>query len=223
MARLRVVVLVALVTVGLAGCAQGDSGGVSAISDVGGTPSASASATPAGSPPTSKAPAGKPTSNALTCGQLADAEITTDTVKLPDLAIDGSMNLAGGQYNAEDGGSIELQSPCGIGDVTGDASRDAVGVVKVTDGGGGTGRFYDVVVWRNDGGKPHMYTVISLGDRNPVVKITISSKKITIVYLTRAAADPMIALTIKRTAVFTLSGQSMQENESLRKDEPYSP
>jgi len=83
---------------------------------------------------------------------------------------------------------------------------------------GGTGNFYSLAVWRSVAGAP-IFT--SVGDRNPVVAITIAGQKATVVYLTRTEDLPPIAVNIKRTVVHKLSGSSLVELSHI--DAPYTP
>ncbi|MFD3534053.1 hypothetical protein [Streptomyces sp. NPDC058664] len=194
-----------------------------------------------GKPSASKAPGGKPTkgeepakpsptgskkpgkdasAGALTCDQLRNAELQGPSLRLPD-APAGTIAFTDGRWEG-DGVVIELQPQCGIGDVTGDPAADAVAAVKVTTGG--TGRFYGLVTWRNDGGTPVPAAAASLGDRTPVVSIDASSpapRQATVVYLTRGDADPAAVVTIRRTAVYRVTEPAM--TELRHSDTPYTP
>src|SRR5205814_4649441 len=129
-----------------------------------------------------------------------------------------SIPLGGGVWSGEDGWTVTLQKPCGIGDLNGDGAKDAVGVVARTSGG--TGDFYTLVVWRDANGQPECAAVTEIGDRNPVVSITIASQKATVVYLTRTSDQPMAVLNVKRTAVYHLAGSHFTELSHT--DAPYS-
>jgi hypothetical protein len=102
-----------------------------------------------------------------------------------------------------------LQKPCGIGDLDGDGTEDAVGVVSLTSGG--TGDFYTLVVWRDKNGKPVCVALADLGDRNPVKSISIAARIATVVYYTRTSDAPMAELNIKRTATYRLTGSHFTE------------
>lgn len=164
-------------------------------------------------------PSGKP-AGALTCDQLRNAELQNPGLRLPD-APAGSISFTDGRWEG-DGIVIELQPQCDIGDMTGDAAQDAVAPIKVTTEG--TGRFYALVTWRNDGGMPVPAAAASLGDRTPVQSVEIStapSRQATVVYLTRGDADPAAVVTIRRTAAYRVAGPVMAELH--HSDAPYTP
>lgn len=175
-----------------------------------------------GTKPSKKPDGGDAGSSALTCGQLQNANLQTDALELPDAAPPGPIRLTNGRWEAG-GVLIELQSACGIGDVTGDPAADAVGAIKVT--GDGTGRFYTLVTWRNDGGTPVPVAAAALGDRTPVVSVDIPSagglRQATVVYRTRGAGDPSAIVTITRTAVYEVTPPTMTELH--HSDAPYTP
>ncbi|MFI2436053.1 hypothetical protein [Streptomyces sp. NPDC018693] len=200
----------------LAGCGPED-GAADAPSGaksptVSAAPSAPVSATPSAAPPsaapTSAAPA-PGTSAALACEQLRNAPLQTALVKLPDYPRD-SMRLTDGHWEGGDGVQVDLVEPeCATGQLVGDDAADAVGVVKVTPEG--TGRFYTVVVWRNDHGTPVPAATKSLGDRNPVVSVTVRGPNVTVVYHTRHDTDPPVAHTLTRTSVYRVEGTGLRE------------
>lgn len=171
------------------------------------------------SPDATKEPGGG-SGRALTCDQLRNADLQSSTLRLPD-GPEGTIALRDGRWEG-DGVVIELQPQCGIGDMTGDPAADAVAPIKVTTGG--TGKFYGLVTWRNDSGTPVPAAATSLGDRTPVVSITIPTtprRQATVVYLTRGDSDPTAVVTLRRTAVYRVTEPAMVE---LRhSDAPYTP
>ncbi|MGW0119752.1 hypothetical protein [Streptomyces sp. NPDC003327] len=178
------------------------------------------SATPSGSPSSSGKPRDRGPSRALTCEQLRNAELQNAGLRLPD-APEGTIRLSDGRWEG-DGLLIELQPQCAIGDLTGDASPDAVAAVKVTTEG--TGRFYGLVTWRNDGGTPVPAAAAALGDRTPVESVTVAAapaRRATVVYLTRHDTDPTAVVTIRRTAVHRVVEPAMVELS--HSDAPYTP
>lgn len=187
-------------------------------------PASTAPAATGGAPATAPATAtAKPTATAtkkvaaLTCAQLAGAHLGSASVHYngyPDY-----IPLLEGRWAGEDGATVELQKPCGIGDLTDDGAADAVGAVMLSSGG--TGHFWTLVVWRNSGGTPQFLTLADLGDRTPVASISVASGKATVVYYTRPDDAPMVVLSIKRTAVYQLSGTSFHEVSHT--DAPYTP
>ncbi|MFG3352197.1 hypothetical protein [Streptomyces sp. NPDC048001] len=165
-------------------------------------------------------PGGSAASDALTCEQLRDADLQTSAFRIPD-APAGAIAFTDGRW--EGGGVVvELQPQCAVGQMTGDPAHDAVAAVKVTTGG--TGRFYALVTWRNDGGTPVPAAAVSLGDRTPVQSVAVSTAppaRATAVHLTRGEADPAAVVTIRRTAVYRVAGPLMVELH--RSDTPYHP
>jgi hypothetical protein len=209
-------VALALVTTGsLAACHGSGAGPAPAPT----TSAATAGAILTGAPVLTSAPPATTAAaiTSLTCAQLSEAPVTTAAVKLPDYPFD-SINLTGGRWSAEDGTEILLQSPCGLGDILGDAGLDAVGVVTISTGG--TGRFYELVAWRDANGTPVLAATTALGDRNPVLSISIAAGKITVLYLTRTDSAPMAVLDLKRTAIYTVSGTTLLQLS--HSDVPYS-
>jgi hypothetical protein len=177
---------------------------------LGGAPTPSPTAPP-GRPPATRAPV-----KALTCTALKNAHLGSPSVKFngyPDY-----IPLADGIWSGEDGASVELQK-CGIGDLDGDGARDGIASIMLNTGG--TGRFFSLAVWRNVNGQPVFTALLDLGDRNPVEKIAIAGRMASVVYLTRTPDQPMAALNIRRTAIFTLSGSTLVAVSQT--DEPYSP
>ncbi|MFD8643706.1 hypothetical protein ACFV14_25815 [Streptomyces zaomyceticus] len=184
-----------------------------------GKESAKPSADSSKKPGSTKKPGGGDTAGALTCDQLRNAELQNSSFRFPD-APEGTIAFTDGRWEG-DGVVVELQSQCGIGDVTGDPAADAVAAVKVTTGG--TGRFFGLVTWRNDAGTPVPAAVVSLGDRTPVVSIGVSSptRRATVVYLTRGDDDPAAVVTVRRTAVYRVAEPAMVELH--HSDAPYTP
>jgi hypothetical protein len=170
--------------------------------------------------PTTGAPSGKePPATPLTCAQLRNAQLQSDTARLPDHPA-GATGLTDGRWSG-DGVEIELQAPCGIGDLTGDGVADALGVVKIT--AGGTGHFYALVAWRGDYGTPVLAATAALGDRTPVTSVSVDSatRQATVVYLTRGDDEPAAIVTIIRTAVYRVAGTAL--TELRHHDAPYTP
>lgn len=157
---------------------------------------------------------------ALTCEQLRNASL--DGGGLEGYGISGAA-LSAGRWEGADGVVIELQPQCAIGDITGDSAPDAVGALKISTGG--TGKFYTLVTWRNDGGTPVPAAAAELGDRTPVVSIDFPSggtpRQVTVVYRTRGDDDPAAVVTLTRTAVYEVSGPTMVELH--HSDAPYTP
>ncbi len=168
---------------------------------------------------TTKAPVAKPASKAspLTCKQLRGARLGSK--KVPFNGYPDFIPLFEGVWSGEDGATVELQKPCAVGDLDGDGAADAVGTVMLTSGG--SGKFWTVVVWRNSGGKPVYRTLTDLGDRTPVISVSATGGKATVVWLTRSDDKSMAELDIKRTSVYKLSGTTL--TEVTHTDAPYTP
>ncbi|SCG61714.1 hypothetical protein [Micromonospora halophytica] len=179
-----------------------------------------ASATPTGgsTPAKPATPRPKPpTRPALTCAQLADAQL--GSAAAPYNGYPDHIPLTAGVWNGEDGATVELQKPCATGDLDGDGAADAVGTVRLR--AGGTGQFWTVVVWRNSGGEPAYQALLDLGDRTPVTSVSVSGQRATVVWLTRSDGRSMAELDIRRTSVYRLSGTTLVEVGHT--DAPYTP
>jgi hypothetical protein len=209
----------------LAGCASSGvgAGSLGPATGVPAGPTTSAPTSAATTTPATPAPATSthaPAVTPLTCAQLKSAQVGSTTVSYN--GYHDSIPLGGlGVWSGEDGNTVTLQKPCGIGDLDGDGAADAVGVVVLTSGG--TGEFWTLVVWHNDHGSPVCVAVADFADgndRTPVQSIVIANRVATVVYLTRTSDAPMVELNIKRTATYKLSGGHFVETGHL--DEPYS-
>ncbi|MFE7952903.1 hypothetical protein [Streptomyces sp. NPDC057426] len=175
------------------------------------SPTADASPTRTTPPARTTTPPPSPSSGparALTCDQLRNAQVQTALVKLPDHPRPG-MRLTDGHWEGEDGVQVDLQPQCAIGRLVGDGAADAVGVVKITTPG--TGRYYTLVVWRNDHGTPVPFATESLGDRTPVVSLAVTPPAVTVVYRTRRDGEPLAVTTLTRTALYRVAGAGLYE------------
>lgn len=212
-------VLGSVMVLSLAGCGGDDApSGSGSVGDAPSSAAASSAAAPAPAVTTAAAPAPAPAAAALTCGQLAGAPVATAAIHLADYDT-APVVLAGGKFTGSDASTVVLQPACGIGDLTGDGAADALGVVKINFGG--TGQFWTLVAWSNNGGSPQLAGTRGLGDRNPVTDITVAGQRATVVYLTRTDDVPMAGVNIKRTAVYQLAGGSL--TEVSHSDAPYTP
>lgn len=224
--------LATLALLGFLTACGGDSGAVSSatstVTSSTEAPTAPAASTPAAVAPSStpNAPTTKPVvapkpappkAPALTCKQLGGARL--GSAKVPFNGYPDYIPLLDGIWNGEDGATVELQKPCGIGDLDGDGAADAVGTVLLR--AGGTGRFWSVVFWHNSAGEPAYRSLVDLGDRNPVTSISVSGQRATVVWLTRSDGRSMAELDIRRTTVYQLSGTTVTEVEHT--DAPYTP
>jgi hypothetical protein len=144
---------------------------------------------------------------ALTCDQVAESELGSAKVRYNDYP--DPIPLTEGRWAGEDGVVVALQPPCAIGDLTGDGAADAVRAVMLD--GGGTGKFWGIVLWRNVKGTPAYVGTVDLGDRTPVEKVTISAGQAHVVYLTRPDDASMVELVIERTATYRLIDGKLEE------------
>jgi hypothetical protein len=220
--KARVMVVTLLVLCGLAGCGGGDPSGTDGTGTLGDAPASASATTSSTGVPTAAAPpsdtTGHSAGNPLSCRQLPGALVGTAAIPLADYD-PGTVQLSGGRFDGP-GGLVELQEPCGIGDLNRDGVFDAIGVVKIT--AGGTGRFYTLVAWLSDNsGVPQLAASKALGDRNPVETITIASNQATVVYLTRTPEVPLAGLNLRRTAIFGLTDTGLTELSHV--DAPYTP
>ncbi|MBO4204753.1 hypothetical protein [Micromonospora echinofusca] len=174
----------------------------------------------AGDPTPVAKPSASPTRKkvaALTCKQLETAQLGSSTSRYNGYA--DPIPLLDGMWSGEDGVVVTLQAPCAIGDLTGDGAADAV--VPAMMDGGGTGKFWQLVVFRNVNGRPSYVTVTDIGDRTPIENVTISSRQVKVVYLTRPDDAAMAEIAIRRTAIYRLSGGTLDEVSHT--DAPYTP
>ncbi|MFC8846581.1 MULTISPECIES: hypothetical protein [unclassified Micromonospora] len=183
---------------------------------------ATATTEPAAAPSTAAATTEppKPTPKkvpALTCKQLAGAHVGSTEVPYQGYA--DYLPLSEGVWSGEDGATVTLQKPCGIGDLDGDGAADAVGAVALK--AGGTGTFHTLVVWHNADGEPVYRSLAELGDRTPVESISVSGGAAKVVWLTRSDGRSMAELDIRRTSIYQLSGSTF--SEVSRTDAPYAP
>lgn len=222
MRRLLAVVGVALLLgAGTSGCKSTTSAGTpvgsgAASPTAGGSPSAVATTAPPLSPVPS-ASSKKPVVPGLTCAQLKGAQLGSTTLSYN--GYHDSIPLGDGHWSGEDGAEVDVQPQCAAGDLTGDGAADLLGVVSLRTGG--TGTFYTLVVWKDVAGEPVCQALYDLGDRDPVVSISIALHRATVVWLTRTADAPLAAVNLKRTSVLQLSGQTMIE--LTHADVPYTP
>ncbi|WP_165949890.1 hypothetical protein [Micromonospora sp. KC207] len=175
-------------------------------------------AAPSTTPPSTTPP--KPTPKkvpALTCKQLAGAHV--GSIEVPYQGYADYLPLSEGVWSGEDGATVILQKPCGIGDLDGDGAADAVGAVALKAGGSGT--FHTLVVWHNADGEPVYRSLADLGDRTPVESISVSDGAAKVVWLTRSDGRGMAELDIRRTSIYRLSGGTFTETSHT--DAPYTP
>jgi len=219
-ARIAAVVLVVLALTGCSKATPAEDGGDPAPDGEGVLGTATAVPTEVTQPPapvtTTATTATTPP--ALRCTALARAQVGSSSIPLADYG-PGTVTLTDGAFDSPDGVRVRLGEPCAIGDLNGDGAADAMGVVQIESGG--TGRFFTLVAWVNDGGSPRLAASTALGDRNGVGSITIADRVATVVYYTRTDDMPMAAVNIRRTATFELRSSGLVETG--HRDEPCGP
>jgi hypothetical protein len=200
------------VLVSLAGCGHATDSSTGPTA----TPGQGLGAIPTTAPVTTPPAPTKAAVPALTCTQIRNAPLGSNALKYNGY-VDG-IPLSDGTWSGEDGNTVTL-TVCATGDLNGDGAVDALGSVRLTSAG--TGQFYTLAVWLNSAGDPLFTALKDLDDRTPVQTISIAGGKATVVYLTRHADEPMAQLSIKRTAIFKLSGSTL--TELSHSDAPYTP
>ncbi|WDZ85288.1 hypothetical protein [Micromonospora cathayae] len=159
---------------------------------------------PAKSTPTKPAP-GRPTP--LTCQQLQTASL--GSAAQPYNGYRDPIPLVDGMWSGEDGVVVQLQAPCAVGELTGDNAADAV--VPVLMDGGGTGKFWQLAMFRNVDGRPSYVTMVEIGDRTPIEKVAISAGRARVEFLMRPEDPSSSVDLIRRTAVYELDGTTLAE------------
>ncbi|MFI6822312.1 hypothetical protein ACIBJE_15350 [Micromonospora sp. NPDC050187] len=201
------VLALALVTVLACGFGDQTSPGGGGTSDQGTssfTPDPDGDDTPAATP-AARASTTDPTgSEPLTCEQLRTAEL--GNAEQPYQGRRSPIRLTDGSWSG-DGMVVQLQWPCAIGDLTGDDVDDAV--VPVLMDGGGTGKFWQIAFFGNIDARPHYVTTTEIGDRTPVETVSISDRKVTVVFLMRPEDPSSTADVVRRTATYELNGSRL--------------
>lgn len=214
--RVRVWAVAVTATMALGGLAAcGGSPDTPGATPTTGAPTVGVGEAPSTEPTTpAPKPTTKKTSAPLTCAMIRNGTLGSSSVKFNGYS--EGIPLADGIWAGEDGAEVELTA-CAVGDLDGDGSLDALAAVKLS--AGGTGRFWSLHYWRNVNGSPKYTAQKELDDRTPVETIAISGGKAEVVWLTRGPSDPAVALTIRRTSLFTVSGATL--TEVTHSDEPY--
>ncbi|MEV4481081.1 hypothetical protein [Micromonospora coxensis] len=143
----------------------------------------------------------------LGCADLEDARVGSRTVRYRGMA--EPVTLDDGTWRGRDRATVTLQRACGVGDLDGDGTADAVGAVALNSGGSGT--FFTLVAWGGSGGEPVFRALADLGDRTPVERISVADGRATVVWLTRSAGRSLAELDVRRTSVYRLSGTTLVE------------
>jgi hypothetical protein len=96
-----------------------------------------------------------------------------------------------------------------LGHLSASRTKDAAVIYGVNYGG--TGNFYILSVLANDQGRPKNIAQAELGDRVKINSLAIKSGKITIDMITHGPHDPACCPSVKKIAVYTLSGNKLVE------------
>ncbi|MEU4566767.1 hypothetical protein [Micromonospora sp. NPDC023956] len=142
----------------------------------------------------------------LTCGQLKTARLGSASQPYQDHT--EPIRLRDGLWS-EDGVVVQLQWPCAVGELTGDNAADAV--VPVLMDGGGTGKFWQIALFRNVDAEPAYLTMVDIGDRTPIEKVTISAQRVRVEFLMRPEDPSSSVDVVRRTAVYQLDGNNLVE------------
>jgi hypothetical protein len=153
------------------------------------------------------APAGPAKPRPLTCRQLETASL--GSAAQPYNGYRDPIPLVDGMWSGEDGVVVQLQTPCAIGELTGDNAADAV--VPVLMDGGGTGKFWQLAMFRNVDGRPSYVTTVEIGDRTPIEKVAISAGRARVEFLMRPEDPSSSVDVVRRTAVYQLDGNNLVE------------
>ncbi|WP_416902387.1 hypothetical protein [Micromonospora echinospora] len=159
---------------------------------------------PAPAATTKPAPA---TVKPLTCQQLQTASL--GNAAQPYNGYRDPIPLLDGAWSGEDGVVVRLQPFCAVGELTGDKAADAV--VAVLMDGGGTGKFWQLAMFRNVDGRPAYQTMVEIGDRTPVEKVAISAGRARVEYLKRPDDPSSTVDVVRRTSVYELDGNNLVE------------
>lgn len=143
----------------------------------------------------------------LTCQQLEIASL--GSAARPYNGYADPIPLVDGMWAGEDGVVVQLQAPCAIGELTGDDAADAV--VPVLMDGGGTGKFWQLAMFRNVDAKPSYVTMVDIGDRTPIEKVTVSAGQAYVEFLMRPEDPSSSVDLIRRTATYRLDGNDLME------------
>ncbi|RGC67834.1 hypothetical protein C5N14_16630 [Micromonospora sp. MW-13] len=141
----------------------------------------------------------------LTCKQLETAWL--GSAGQPYNGYHSPIRLTDGLWSGEDGVVVQLQWPCAVGELTGDDAADAV--VPVLMDGGGTGKFWQLAVFRNANAGPAYLTMTEIGDRTPVEQVSISGRQVTVTFLMRPDDPSSPVDVIRRTAAYRLDGDQL--------------
>jgi hypothetical protein len=121
----------------------------------------------------------------------------------------GVVQLHDGEWSNEAGTKADVTA-CAAGDLDGNGPNDALAAIELTPVGENA-ELWTLALWQDNGGQASFVTLLDLGDRTPVVSVDLNGASATVVWDTRAAADPMTVLTIRRTSVFKLVAGKLVE------------
>jgi hypothetical protein len=149
------------------------------------------------------------------CDTVANAPLGSSTV--PYEPAGQPITLSNGGWSNEEGSIAQIKS-CVIGDFDGTGPDDAIAAVEFTPIESNA-EYWTLGVWHDTAGVATFVTLFELGDRNPVETLQVNGSAVTVVWDTRGPSDPMTALTIRRTSVFTLKAGVL--TETSRTDAPF--
>lgn len=142
---------------------------------------------------------------ALTCKQLETAWL--GSAEQPYNGYRDPIRLRDGLWSGEDGVVVQLQWPCATGELTGDDAVDAV--VPVLMDGGGTGKFWQLAVFRNVKAQPAYLTMTEIGDRTPIEQLSVSGRQVRVQFLMRPEDPSSSVDVVRRTTTYRLDGDRL--------------
>ncbi|MEV4416172.1 hypothetical protein [Catellatospora sp. NPDC049609] len=175
----------------------------------------SAAASPAAASPIPQAPVNK----VPTCAQVKDAMVRGSIDPYGAFGADGAP-LTEGIFGGEDGLVLAVQEACTTGDLGGKIGKVTVGTImsSLVDT---TGRWWGVMLCVKPGDRAQCTVHFVLDDRDPIESVSIAGHKLTVVYLTRPDDAGSAAVSVRRTAVYGVSGTTLTELSHT--DTPYTP
>ena len=166
-----------------------------------------------------EAPARAAGATRLTLEQLRNAEYRLPLLGDEDLPIqftDGEGQIGETRYDRVYAGLVD--DTVAFGDLDGDGNADAVIVVYIS--GGGSGTFIHLVAMLDRDGAPQPAAWVYLGDRTPVLSLTITSGQIVAQTVTHRPSDGLCCPTLRMTRVFALRGGQLVPHQALTIESP---
>jgi hypothetical protein len=199
--RLLKVLIFLLIFILLAGCSSPAATSTTPAATI--TPAAAETAvvqTTAVIPADTAIPA-TPTPAGLTAEMVKNAQYTLNAASSP-----ATIQLKDGVYESGSGAdyvSVHMADPMAFADLNADGLPDAVAVVA--ENYGGSGVFYYLVVYLNQGGQPQYYAARPIDDRAKINALTILKRQILLDALIHGTNDGMCCPTFPVQRIYQLS------------------